>query len=151
VATIIRNHYIPYTPEQVWAVGGDFSRYPEWNATHAAFPDGAPELVAGNKFREQVTIMGLPGEVKWTITEVEHPSRFVLAGEGPMGITLGASLELTPEGEGTRGAMEASFTGGPLAGPLGDAVAKATEKVTDESLAKLEALVAAGAAAPVTG
>jgi len=146
--TVVRNLFIPHTPEQVWAIGGDFSRYPEWNQTHQAFPDGPPKLEEGTQFRERVTILGMPGEVNWTITEVVQQTRFAIKGEGPMGIKLGAVLELTPEGEGTRGAMEASFEGGPLMGPMGDAVGKATEKATDESLEKLRALVEESAAVP---
>ena len=139
--TVVRTIDVAKSPEEIWAVGADFSRYAEWNQTHKAFPDGPPELVEGNTFRETVTIMGMPGEVKWTITEVVEPRRFALVGDGPMGIKLGAVLELTPSGAGTTGSLSASFGGGPLIGPLGDSVAKATEQATDASLSKLDALI----------
>ncbi len=139
--TVVRTIDVARSPEEIWAVGADFSRYAEWNQTHKAFPDGPPQLIEGTTFRETVTIMGMPGEVKWTITEVVEPHRFALEGDGPMGIKLGAALELTPNGAGTTGALEASFGGGPLLGALGDSVARATEQATDRSLEKLGALI----------
>lgn len=141
--TVIRTLEVPYKPAQVWAVGGDFSRYGEWCLTHLSFPDGTPALEVGNKFREKVTIMGMPGEVNWEITELEVLRRFAMNGEGPMGIKLVAALELNETEQGTAASMEASFHGGPLMGPLGDAVGKAAEKATDESLEKLQVLAAA--------
>jgi acetyl-CoA C-acetyltransferase len=143
--TVIRTLEVPHKPAQVWAVGGNLGRYGEWCLTHVSFPDGTPALKVGNKFREKVTIMGMPGEVNWEITELEVPRRFAMSGEGPMGIKLVAGLELNETTAGTAASMEASFHGGPLMGPLGDAVGKAAEKATDESLENLRVLAAAEA------
>lgn len=128
-------------PDRVWAVVGDLSRYGEWNVTHSGFPDGTPQLEPGAAFKERVTIMGMPSEASWRIVELEAPKRLVLDGDGPMGVKLGQRLELAGNGEATTVRMEASFDGGPLAGPTGDAVAKSAEKAGVESLEKLRALV----------
>jgi hypothetical protein len=140
--TVTQSLDIPAPAEQVWAVATDLSRYGEWNVTHTGFPDGAPTPEAGTTFKEQITIMGMPGEASWTVTESTAPTRSVWDGEGPMGIKLGTKLELARNGESTTATIEVSFDGGPLAGPMGAAVAKSAEKGALESLEKLKGLVA---------
>ena len=134
---------IPASPEQVQAVAGDFSRYGEWNQVHDGFPDGTPTLEQGATFREKVTIMGMPGEATWKVTEYEPAHRIVLDGDGPMGIKLGSRLEIEPQDGGSRVTMHASFDGAPLQGPMGDAVANAAKAAAEQSLQKLEQLVVA--------
>jgi carbon monoxide dehydrogenase subunit G len=139
---------IPAAPQAVWDVATDLSRYGEWNISHTGFPDGTPATEAGTKFREQITIMGMPGEANWEITEAVAPERTVWTGAGPMGIVLGTKLELAPsgegegEGEGTTVSISVSFDGGPLAGPMGATVAASAEKGAAQSLEKLKELVA---------
>jgi carbon monoxide dehydrogenase subunit G len=133
---------IPAAPQAVWDVATDLSRYGEWNISHTGFPDGTPATEAGTKFREQITIMGMPGEANWEITEATAPERTVWTGAGPMGIVLGTRLELAPSGDGTTVSISVSFDGGPLAGPMGATVAASAEKGAAQSLEKLRELVA---------
>ena len=133
---------IPAPAEQVWAIATDWTRYGEWNITHSGFPDGLPPDEQGATFKEKITIMGMPGEASWTVTEHVAPNRSVWSGEGPMGIRLGTMLELTPAAQGTTVSIHVSFDGGPLAGPIGDAVARSAQKGALESLERLKGLVA---------
>jgi carbon monoxide dehydrogenase subunit G len=133
---------IPAAPQAVWDVATDLSRYGEWNISHTGFPDGTPTAEEGTTFREQITIMGMPGEATWTIAETIAPERTVWTGAGPMGITLGTRLELAPSGDGTTVSISVSFDGGPLAGPMGATVAASAEKGAAQSLEKLASLVA---------
>ena len=133
---------IPASPQAVWDVATDLNRYGEWNISHTGFPDGTPQTEAGAKFREQITIMGMPGEATWEIAEAVAPERTVWTGAGPMGIVLGSKLELTPAGDGTSVSISVSFDGGPLAGPMGATVAASAEKGAAQSLEKLRDLVA---------
>jgi len=133
---------IPAAPQAVWDVATDLSRYGEWNISHTGFPDGTPATEEGTTFREQITIMGMPGEATWTISETVAPERTVWTGAGPMGITLGTRLELAASGDGTTVSISVSFDGGPLAGPMGATVAASAEKGAAQSLEKLAALVA---------
>ncbi len=139
--TVSQSIDIPAPPEQVWSVATDWSRYGEWNVSHSGFPDGPPQPEPGATFRETITIMGMPGEAKWTVAESTAPSRTVWDGEGPMGIKLGTTLELAPSGDGTTVTISVSFDGGPLSGPLGESVAKSAEKGATESLERLKALI----------
>jgi hypothetical protein len=134
---------IPASQQAVWDLATDLSRYGEWNISHTGFPDGTPPTEAGTKFREQITIMGMPGEANWEITEATAPERTVWTGAGPMGIVLGTKLELAPsgEGDGTTVSISVSFDGGPLAGPMGATVAASAEKGAAQSLEKLRDLV----------
>jgi carbon monoxide dehydrogenase subunit G len=139
--TVTHSAELPGTPDQVWAVVSDFDRYGDWNVTHSGFPDGAPQLSDGTSFREKVTIMGMPGEATWTVKEVDAPNRLVLEGAGPMGVQLGQTVELTGDDGATTISFSASFDGGPLAGPMGAAVAASAEKAAAESVGKLRALL----------
>jgi hypothetical protein len=139
--TVTQSLEIPAAPEKIWEVATDLSRYGEWNVTHTGFPEGQPNPEQGATFKEKITIMGMPGEASWTVTESTAPSRTVWDGEGPMGIKLGTKLELAPNGDATTATIEVSFDGGPLAGPMGDAVAKSAQKGALESLEKLKGLV----------
>ena len=135
---------MPAPREKVWSVVTDLSRYGEWNTTHTEFPDGTPEdLSEGTTFREKVKIMGMPGEVKWTVTDVVEHERFAMDGEGPMGVTLKAAYRLEGTGDSTTFTFDSAFEGGALSGPMGGPVAKQTEKAAGESVSKLKELVAA--------
>ena len=139
--TVSKSLDIPSPAEEVWSVATDLSRYGEWNVTHTGFPDGTPTGEQGSTFKENITVMGMPGQATWTVTERSDGSHSVWEGEGPMGITLGSKLELAPNGDGTTVTIEVSFDGGPLAGPLGATVAASGEKAASESLEKLRELV----------
>jgi len=139
---VSRSAELPAPPERAWEIFSDISRYGEWNETHDGFPDGPPELATGTTFREKVTIMGMPGEATWKITDIEPAKRLVMDGDGPMGIKLAMRLELAPENDGTRVTMVSSFDGPPLEGPMGDAVAKAAGDAADASLEKARGLLA---------
>lgn len=140
--TVTTSAELPADRQTVWSLVTDTSRRGEWNVAHVGFPDGPPQLEPEAKFKEKLTIMGMPGEADWTVKELEAPTRVVLDGVGPMGIMLGQKIELSGDGGATRVSLETSFDGGPLAGPLGATVAQSAEKAAAESLNKLKALVA---------
>jgi acetyl-CoA C-acetyltransferase len=137
---VTRSIDIDAAPAELWALLSDLSRYGEWNEVHAGFPDGPPELAEGVRFREKVTIMGMPGEATWRVTEVQEASRIVLDGDGPMGIKLAMRLEVAAGDGATTVTMTSAFDGPPLMGPMGDAVAKAGGDAANTSLAKVKAL-----------
>jgi carbon monoxide dehydrogenase subunit G len=130
------------TPDAVWATITDFSKYGEWNTTHVAFPDGTPaSLEAGETFKEKVKIMGMPGEVAWSVVESNAPSSLKLSGKGPMGTHMAYAYTLSPAGDGTQLDLESEF-GGAALGAMAGALTKETDKALDESVEKLKGLVA---------
>lgn len=128
--------------EKVWTILTDTGSYGQWNAVHVEFPDGAPDLGPDVTFKEKVTLMGMPGEVAWKVTEFEDGKRVVLEGEGPMGVKLRNGYAIEEADGKTKLTLESEFGGEALAAMEGPLTA-AAGNAGDESLKKLEALLAA--------
>jgi carbon monoxide dehydrogenase subunit G len=133
---------VPAPTDKVWAIITDFDRISEWNVIHTAFPSGGPaELTVGAKYREKVSLMGMPADANWTITEVEAGRSYRLEGTGPMGISMSQRYLLADEGEGTLITVENEFKGAAV-NMMAARVKDATTTALTESLRKLAALVA---------
>lgn len=142
MTTIVKSTEIPASPEQVWEVISDPGRAEEWQTIHAGYPDAPPgKLDATSEFRQKVKIMGMPGEVKWKVTEADEPNRLKLDGEGPMGTTLSTAFTLEGADSRTNFTYETEFGGAALA-PMAAALEKASDKEAEESMEKLKALFA---------
>jgi uncharacterized protein YndB with AHSA1/START domain len=143
LATVIKSAEIPAPQEEVWATLMDFDRAGEWMTIHAGFPDGAPQDVSPDtSFRQKVKIMGMPGEVKWTVKEVDAPNRLEMDGEGPMGTKLRAVYLLESNGNGsTKFTYESEFGGAALAAMAGP-LEKESNKAGEESLDNFRGLFA---------
>jgi carbon monoxide dehydrogenase subunit G len=128
--------------DKVWAIITDFDRFSEWNVIHTEFPNGGPaELAVGAKYSEKMTLMGMPAEAAWTVTEVEAGRSYRLQGKGPMGVSLGQRYVLADEGEATLVTVENEFKGAAV-NMMAARVKEATTTALTESLRKLAALVA---------
>ncbi|MEZ0089848.1 SRPBCC family protein [Streptacidiphilus sp. EB129] len=132
---------VPAPADKVWALITDFGRFAEWNTIHTSFPNGGPaELVVGAEYSEKMTLMGMPSEAAWKVTEVDPAHSWALEGKGPMGITLRQHYILTADGEGTLVTVESEFKGAAV-NMLASRVKEATTTALNESLRKLAALV----------
>jgi carbon monoxide dehydrogenase subunit G len=144
VSVLTSSIEIPAPPEKVWEAVSDLEVYGRWMTLHAGFPAGSPgRMEPGMRYKEKVKVMGMPGDVDWTVAELEEPSSVRLHGEGPMGIQLRAAFLLESEGEGTRVSYESEFGGAALVA-LQSVVEKEAQKAGDESLQRLRDLVAGG-------
>lgn len=138
--TVTRDILVDASQDAVWAKICDLSTYPEWNVTHAGFPNGTPGLAPAVSFKEKVTILGMPGEISWVVEEANQPARLVLRGKGPMGTKLRYTYALIAQPGGTRISATAEFEGlalGPMLGPL----AQASQKAMSQSLDQLRELL----------
>ncbi|MEY9846884.1 SRPBCC family protein [Streptacidiphilus sp. MAP5-3] len=134
---------IPAPADKVWAVLTDFERFGEWNTIHVAFPNGGPtELVVGAVYGEKMTLMGMPAEVSWTITELAAGSSLTMDGKGPMGISLHQhyALGAAADGNGTSVTVDSEFKGAAV-NMMAARIKDATTKALNESLEKLTGLV----------
>jgi carbon monoxide dehydrogenase subunit G len=127
--------------EKVWAQLTDWPAYGEWNATHTSFPQGGPTaLEVGATFQENMTLMGFPAEVEWTIEELEPARVLAIRGKGPMAVTVANRYTLTPDGDATTVRIDGEFTGAAVALMAGKLKDSATAAL-NESLRKLAGLV----------
>jgi uncharacterized protein YndB with AHSA1/START domain len=141
MGTVSKSVEIPAPRQEVWDTVTDPSRFGDWQTIHVGFAGDPPEqLSEGTEFKQKVTIMGMPGEISWTVAAYEDPSKLTMNGSGPMGTKATATFTLEEAGDATTFTYESGFEGAalaPMAGPLEQQSAKAA----DESLEKLKALV----------
>ncbi|WP_037570784.1 type II toxin-antitoxin system Rv0910 family toxin [Phaeacidiphilus oryzae] len=135
------NALIPAPVDKVWSTVTDFGRYEEWNTIHTAFPQGAPaSLDVGSGFAEKLTMMGMPADVSWTVKENQPGSSLLLAGKGPMGVSLTQHYRFAAEDGGTRVTVDSEFKGAAV-NMMAARIKEATGKALEESLGKLAKLV----------
>jgi hypothetical protein len=128
------------TPEAAFALASDTSRFSEWLTIHSDWPQGAPGAPEqGQQFVQKITIMGMPADVNWTVTEVE-PTSITMTGAGPMGAQLSATISATASGDGAAVSYASEFSGGGLQGPMGDMVTQKFGEELEASLGKLKEL-----------
>ena len=140
---------IPAPPDQVVGTIADLDSWEDWLVIHVGFSEGKPESVApGATFKERVKILGMPGEVEWTVTDMDlsDPGQIAMDGKGPMGTKMVAKFTVASEGAGTKVSYDASYGGAALT-PLMGQLEKATKEASAESLQKLRDLVSSKAAA----
>ncbi len=141
MATITKQTQVDASPDTVWAKLSDTSTYGEWLSTHVEYPDGPPELSEGATFKEKVTIMGMPGEVDWTVTKYEPGAAVEMEGAGPMGTKLNAAYRVEPNGDGTTITVESGFEGAALAA-MAQPLEAASNSALEKSLEQLKASLA---------
>ena len=150
MVTVSDSIEIPAAPEHVVGTIADLDTWEDWLVIHAGFAGDRPEMVApGAQFKERVKILGMPGEVEWTIADVElaDPALIAMDGKGPMGTEMEARFSIASSGEdGSKVSYDASY-GGAVLTPLLGQLEKATKAASAESLQKLRELVSARAAA----
>ncbi|GAA4941394.1 type II toxin-antitoxin system Rv0910 family toxin [Actinoplanes utahensis] len=113
------------TAEQVYAVLVDPERMPDWVLQHAGWIDQPPAGFAeGVRFRQRIKMMGVPSEVRWTVTGVVPDRAVWFEGTAPMGITVGFYLSVTPGDGGSVVRFDGGVEGGSADGPLGPMVAR---------------------------
>ena len=138
MATITKEAELDASVDDVWAKLTDLESYGDWLSIHTGYPDGAPdELSEGTSFKEAVTMMGMPGEVTWTVKSIEPNAALELEGAGPMGVKLRNAYRLEANGDGTKLVCESEFGGEALAameGPLSNAA----DQALTQSLANLK-------------
>jgi uncharacterized protein YndB with AHSA1/START domain len=139
--TVSKSAELPAPPEKVWAMLTDPSRFPEWQTIHQGFSGEVPQsLEQGSTFSQKITVMGMPGEVKWTVAAAEPPRRLELTGEGPMGTKATNTFTLESVNGGTALSLETGFEGAVLA-PMAAPLEAQSSKEADATLEKLKELV----------
>jgi uncharacterized protein YndB with AHSA1/START domain len=110
--SIIASAVIPVSPERVWEIACDTSRYPEWveNTLRMIHTDGPAR--AGATMEELTRIAGPWKSVtRWRVTEFDPPRRQVQEGEGVSTATsMAVIIELSPAGQDTNFTLTIRYT-----------------------------------------
>jgi len=127
----------PTSPAQLVEALGDFDRAPEWFSLHAAWRGDPPgRLGGGDTFSQQILLMDIPAEVRWTVASVS-PSGLELRGTGPMGIVLGLWCTVVADGSGSTVRVDVGMDGPPLRGPVGTTVVRSIDAALRVSAGRL--------------
>jgi len=141
-------------PEQVWAIGRDPERMPEWNTTVVSVKDAdVPLDTPGARFTVVSKIAGRPLDITWQIEEVETPRFFVATATTPLGGSARQRVDYEPEESGTRVTidMEYEIAAGILGQVLSKAFAeRAIERDVHHSAENLKAVVEHASTTPAT-
>ncbi|BBH69673.1 hypothetical protein ACTI_63580 [Actinoplanes sp. OR16] len=133
---------IPAPKEAIFAVLADPARLADWLTMHTGWAGSPPASFAeGERFAQRVKLMGMPTEVRWTVTGVRPDGVVWLDGTGPMGIVVGLYLSIGTGASGTLVRIDGGVEGGSADGPLGPMVARNLSDAMVKSLARLEKAV----------
>jgi hypothetical protein len=125
----------------VWSRLVDLANMGTWVASHAGFVGGAPQSLApGTEYTERVKVLGMPNDVRWTISTVEDGRRLAQEGKGPMGISIDAEYMVEPLAEGSRLTITQGFSGGALFAVKGQ-LEREIKGAQESSLATFKGLV----------
>jgi carbon monoxide dehydrogenase subunit G len=129
---------LPLPPAQAWALLSDLSRFDEWMTIHNDWIGPLPNLVAGAKVTQQLTVMGLTSVVEWTIDDFAPPSSLRISGTGLAGAQIAFTLGVAPSGDESTVSIDAEFTGEIMVGAIGEAVEQHAAAELQNSLANLQ-------------
>lgn len=137
--------HIEAPPEQVWAIGRDPERMPEWNTTVVSVKEAdGPLDTTGARFTVVSKIAGRPLDITWQIEEVEAPRFFVATATTPLGGSARQRVDYEPDGTGTRVTIDMDYeiASGLLGQVLSKAFAeRAIERDVHHSAENLKAVV----------
>lgn len=140
-----RDITIDAAPERVYKVLMDPRCLEDWVTIHAELKEApSGELAKGSELTQCLKLAGRKFTVRWRVVEDDGPRRVVWEGRGPVGSKARAVYELEPDGNGgTRFTYENEYSlpGGALGKLGGRAVAPASRRESERSLAKLKKLL----------
>jgi hypothetical protein len=125
----------------VWAVLSDLGNLGAWVANHAGYVGAAPEALAtGTEYTERIKVLGMPNDVKWTVSGLDEGRRIAQEGRGPMGISIDAEYLLEPTADGSKLTVSQAFSGAALFAVKGQ-LEREVKGAQESSLAKLKGLL----------
>jgi carbon monoxide dehydrogenase subunit G len=142
MAKVSTSKELKASPEKVWAIIADPSRFAEWNTLHTRWKDEPPaELSLGAQMTEVLTIMGMANTITFTTDEYDAPHSLTISGEGMAGAVVSMTLAVEPNGQGSVAKLDAEFKSQMMVGAIGKAIERASAKELNASLDKLTGLV----------
>ncbi|WP_155981387.1 SRPBCC family protein [Nocardia sp. BMG111209] len=118
-----------------------------WSSIHRDFVGEPPErLYSGASLVSTVALLGVTGEVRWTVAAAAEPNLIMLSGRGKAGTACEFTYLLRPVAGGTELTAGGDFRGPFLTGYVAKALEQHGREQLDETLDRLAALVGTTAA-----
>ena len=141
---------IPASPDAIWRVLDDTSRYAEWVPQTLEVTRNDGEAVVGATYDERNTVFGpIKGDSRWRVVERDEGRYSLHEGEGlPLVTNVSIEFRTEPAGESTEvtSTLRYDTTLGPIGAVLDKAAHGQTVAAQEEALANLERLVTSEAA-----
>lgn len=144
MVTILREAELPAPPERVWSVATLPARFEEWLSLHVRWPDEIPTGMAeGSKFRQVISLLGLPVPMTWTVAESTEPAALQLSGEAIAGVRVSIRFDIATAGDGVGSTLTvtADLSGALVTGSLQSTVQKFADTQLETSISRLSALM----------
>jgi uncharacterized protein YndB with AHSA1/START domain len=149
--SITVSRVVPASPEEVWSVLDDTSRYAEWVALTLEVTQGDGEAVVGATYEERNKVVGpIKGSSRWKVVDRDPGRSSLHMGEG-LPLVKNVSVEFRTEAAGESTEVTSILRYDTTLGPLGALIDKAAHGQTvaaqEQSLANLETLLRSRSAA----
>ncbi len=133
---------IAASPDKVWALISDPSRFEEWLSVHTKWKEPPPETLSkGATMSEVLTIMGMANTLEFTVEEYDPPNSTKFSGTGMAGAEISFTLTVEAKGDDASiASVDAEFKSQMMVGAIGGAIERAATKELTASLEKLAAL-----------
>jgi len=142
MGSIEKSAEFPVSPEKLWDVVGNPSRFDEWLNMHVKWKNEVPaDLQPGVQLVQVASVLNMPNTITWTIDEYEAPRVIKLSGTGMAGVKISLTSTIAPTVTGSTVTFQTDFEGQMLVGAIGAAVEKAGLNDLDLSLAKLTTIL----------
>lgn len=134
---------LPYPPERVWRVATRVEDLPKWMPEVVGAERLDPQLAVGSRARLRLSAAAAGAEVTAAVTELEAPTRLVMAGSGgPLGVVMRVALR-SSGGGGSEATVEVDLDAPPFLGFIAREVERRLEAGLPDSLGRLQALIEA--------
>ncbi|MFD6224375.1 type II toxin-antitoxin system Rv0910 family toxin [Nocardia asteroides] len=131
------------SPDAVWKVIGDPSRWADWLVIHKSWKSAVPaEIASGVTATASASVMNMPVTVDWTFENVDAPRALTMSGTTRADVKLALAISLREEATTTTVDITASIDGGMIDGPMGGVFKNSLVGALDKSLKKVQGLVA---------
>lgn len=119
MVTIQREAVLPAPPDRVWDVATPLSGWSQWLSLHVRWPEPPPtDVTVGTRFRQVVSLVGLPIPMRWTVIEHAAPVAFSMSGDAIAGVRVTIRFGMAEHPDGTALTVTADLAGGLVAGTL---------------------------------
>ncbi|MFF2554237.1 SRPBCC family protein [Nocardia sp. NPDC058058] len=125
MGTIAITKNLPGTPEVLFETITRPSTWDQWFSIHRDFVGEPPEkLSTGAELVSKVTLLGMNGEVRWSVREFDRPHRLVLRGKAMAGVKCEFTYLLRAIDTGTEITAGGDFSGPLITGVLATTLEK---------------------------